>query len=424
MRQGVGSAVETSQQVAAGPISDIASAWRWAAIGAFAVFSVSNYLDRQLLAALAPTLQTEFGLSNAQYGALVSAFSLTYMLMAPLAGLLVDRIGLSAGITLAAVTWSLAGMTTGLVQGFRGLFACRLGLGLTQAAGIPCASKASATYLGASEFSLGNATNSFGITIGSVAAPLFAAALVPLYGWRATFIIAGLLGLAWIPVWWWVSRRVRPAAGERIAATIGAGVGDVLRDRRMWGVIAANILVMTLYSLWTNWTTIFFVEEHQLTAVEANRYFAWIPRIFATLGAFFGGWLAFRWIRAGRSPIPARLRVCRLAAPILLLTAAIPFISSTALATAGIALSFFWCMCLLINLHVIPIDLFGAGRAAFTASALTFSFALMQTIVSPAIGALIDGFGFGIVCVLLSVLPLAGVLVLGTLVPEEGAPLR
>ncbi|MBI4445591.1 MAG: MFS transporter, partial [Acidobacteria bacterium] len=83
--------------------------WRWVAIGIFAMSSSLNYLDRQLLAALAPTLQSEFGFSNAQYGALLSAFSIAYMLMSPLAGLFVDRVGLNVGIIIAASTWSLAG---------------------------------------------------------------------------------------------------------------------------------------------------------------------------------------------------------------------------------------------------------------------------------------------------------------------------
>jgi ACS family hexuronate transporter-like MFS transporter len=404
-------------RAAGDPSGGSAGRWRWVAIGVFAVSSVLNYLDRQLLAAVAPTLQSEFGLSNAEYGLLLSAFSVTYMLMAPVAGLLVDRVGLNAGIMIAAGAWSLAGAATGLVQTFRGLFACRLGLGLTQAAGIPCASKASATYLAPSEFSLGNATNSFGITIGSVAAPLAAAAFVPMYGWRAIFVAAGLLGLLWVPLWAMTARRVPPRA--ETATHAPAPVGNVLRDRRLWGVVAANILIMTLYSLWTNWTTIFFVEEHQLTAVEANQYYAWIPRVFATLGAFFGGWLALRWIGGGRDPVEARIRVARIAAPILLLTAVIPFMESAFLAAAAISFSFFWCMALLINLHVIPIDLFGAGRAAFTAATLTFSFALMQTVVSPVIGALIDAFGFGVVCIGMSVLPLAGVAVLKASIPRE-----
>lgn len=60
------------------------------------------------------------------------------------------------------------------------------------------------------------------------------------------------------------------------------------------------------------------------------------------------------------------------------------------------------------NLHVIPIDLFGVERAAFTSSVLTFAFALLQTVTAPAIGAFIDRFGFGALCAVLSVLPFVG----------------
>jgi predicted MFS family arabinose efflux permease len=90
-------------------------------------------------------------------------------------------------------------------------------------------------------------------------------------------------------------------------------------------------------------------------------------------------------------------------------TALVPFLPSTPLAVGGICLSFFGCMMIVINLHVIPIDLFGSKRAAFSASLLTASFALVQTFLSPAIGAIVDHYGFASVCVLLSVLALVGV---------------
>ena len=159
--------------------------WRWAAIGVFLFASTINYLDRQVLAALAPSLQAEFGFSNAQYGLLVSAFSLPYMLAAPLAGLFVDYVGLNVGVVIAATAWSLTGMSTGLARSFQGLLISRMGLGLSEGAGIPCASKANATYLEPRELGLGNAVQSIGITLGSIAAPLVVAMVLPGYGWRA-----------------------------------------------------------------------------------------------------------------------------------------------------------------------------------------------------------------------------------------------
>ena len=383
---------------------------RWLALGVFVLSSSLNYLDRLLLAALAPTIKNEFHLSNTGYGSVISAFSLVYAVVAPLAGWMVDRVGLNIGVTLAMGVWSLAGAATGLTRGFGGLLACRTALGAGEAAGIPCTAKANGMYLGAEDLAFGTALNQVGITIGSVAAPLMVAGLAPVYGWRFPFMLCGLLGFAWLPLWWFTSRRVPARATPSITAS--APIAKILRDPRMWGLIAANALVMTLYTLWSNWTTLYLVQERHLSEVVANRHFAWIPPLFATLGGFCGGWLAYRAIRRGDAVQSARMHICWISAIVLLVTALVPLAPTSALAAAAISASFFWCLCISTNLYAMPIDWYGAGRAAFGVSVITCSFGLMTAVISPAIGAVVDRFGFAPVCVTMAVLPLMGIAVL------------
>ena len=388
----------------------MASRLRWLVLSVFVLSTALNYLDRLLLAALAPTLKREFHLSNTQYGGVISVFSIVYALAAPVAGWFIDRVGLNVGITVSMAVWSLAGMRTGITQSFGGLLASRTFLGIGEAAGIPCAGKANSLYLQPRELALGTALNQVGITIGSIAAPLMVAAMAPVYGWRSVFVVCGALGFVWIPVWWTTAKRFPAEPADREFAR--GGIANILRDRRIWGLAAANALVMTLYTLWTNWTTVYFVEQHHLTELQANENFAWIPPVFATLGGFAGGWMAFRCIKSGRSEtdvLRARLRICWLAAAMLLLTAAAPLMPTPALAAALISFSFFWCLAISTNLYAMPIDFFGAGHAAFAVSILTASYGLMQTVLSPLIGARVDHFGFPMVCVVLSVMPLAGI---------------
>jgi ACS family hexuronate transporter-like MFS transporter len=391
----------------------MASRLRWLVLSVFVLSTALNYLDRLLLAALAPTLKSEFHLSNAQYGGVISVFSIVYALTAPVAGWFIDRVGLNAGITVSMAVWSAAGMATGWTRSFGGLLASRTVLGIGEAAGIPCAGKANGVYLQPREFAFGTALNQVGITIGSIAAPLMVAAMAPVYGWRSVFVVCGALGFVWIPMWWATTTRLPAKPTETV--TVRGGVGNILSDRRIWGLAAANALVMTLYTLWTNWTTVYFVEQHHLTEVQANEHFVWIPPVFATLGGFAGGWMAFRSIKSGRDGtdvLRARLRICWLAAGVLLLTAAVPLMPTPALAAALISFSFFWCLAISTNLYAMPIDFFGAGHAAFGVSILTASYGLMQTVLSPLIGAMVDHFGFSMVCVVLSVMPLAGIGVL------------
>jgi ACS family hexuronate transporter-like MFS transporter len=408
-------AVAEPPERTADPGAAAAIRWRWVAIAVFSLSAVLNYLDRQLLAAVAPSVMSEYGLTFADYGTLLAAFSMTYLLMAPLAGLIVDRIGLHVSSIVAVGLWSLTSIATGMTSTFGGILACRMGLGFSEAAGIPSSSKASATYLHSREQGLGIAVQSGGITVGTIAAPLLVAALAPSYGWRAVFVVCGIAGLLWLPLWWFTARRI-PARAAVSSAAETVSVAAVLRDPRLWGILAANALIMTIHSLWLNWTTVYLVQAHQLTQTDANRYFAWIPPIFATLGGLFGAWLTLRLTAAKLAPLKARLRVCTVVAPVLFVTAAVPLMQSPALAAFAISVSIFACMTMLNNLHIIPIDLFGSERAAFTSALLMASYALIQMVLSPAMGAVVDRYGFGVLCMTVSLCPIVGVVILRMIV--------
>jgi ACS family hexuronate transporter-like MFS transporter len=377
---------------------------RWLLLGVFVGSSVLNYLDRQVLAALAPLLRAELHLSNTDYGLILSAFSIVYAAASPLAGLFIDRVGLTYGIAVLVALWSAAGSFTGATQGFAGMLACRAVLGVAQSGGVPATGKAIRQYLDASERALGNAFSQFGLSVGAMLAPLVATWLALAYGWRWAFLVTGLLGFFWIPLWLVAARRIppqhaAPAAGWRGATT-------VLGDRRLWGFILANVLSMTVYSLWTNWTTVYLVDAHRLSLAQAARY-AWIPPLVSNLGGVLGGWLSLRLIRRGVEPIQARYRVCLMAAVAGLATAAIPLAPSPWAAIALVSFSFFTVAGFSVNLYTMPLDVFESSRAAFSISLLTAAYGGMQTVVSPLIGASIDRYGFQPACLAAAVAPLA-----------------
>src|SRR5262249_52687528 len=160
-----------------------------------------------------------------------------------------------------------------------------------------------------------------------------------------------------------------------------------------------NILVMTVYSLWTNWLTLFLVERHHLDPGDANTLFAWIPPVFGAAGGLFGGWLSLT---------RPKLRVMLYATIALIATALVPIMRSPSLATAMISFSFFACLAASANLYGLTQDLFGPQRAAFAVAAITMGFGLMQSAYLPLVGRMVDLYGFGPVCATASVLPLAG----------------
>jgi len=382
--------------------------FRWLVLAVFVLSTAINYLDRQTLATLAPLLRAEFHLSNAQYGLILTAFSITYAASAPFAGMVTDRIGLSRAISLAVGLWSCAGIATGFTRGLGGLVGCRAVLGMAEAGGIPAAGKAIHQFLKPSERALGNAVNQAGVSLGMILAPPVATYVAVRSGWRASFVVTGVLGLVWIPVWNWTASRARSATSAPIESDAGAAL---LRDRRLWAFVVANALSMVGYSLWSNWTTLYLVEGQHLTLVEAAWY-AWIPPVFAAAGGLAGGWISFRFVGRGVAPLSARFRVCLLASALSLATVLVPLTPTAAWASAAISLSVFAVSAFSVNMYTMPLDAFGGARAAFAVSILVGSYGAVQAVISPAFGRVIDLYGYAPLAILAAVTPFAACSVL------------
>jgi MFS transporter, ACS family, hexuronate transporter len=365
---------------------------RWVVMSVLVLSSALNYLDRQILAALAPLVRAEFHLTNADYGQLLAVFSITYAISSPLAGLLIDRAGLNRGVSTGVGLWSLAGIATGLTRSFTGLLGCRAVLGAAESAGVPCVAKALHRYLPAKERALGNALSQIGLSIGSILAPVIATWFALRYGWRSAFLFTGTLGFLWIPLWLWVSRKA-PEVEPGTASAARLALPSLLRDKSLWAFVAANVASMPVYTLWSNWTTLYFRDVHGLSLVEANTL-APIPNFFAYAGGLTGGWLSLHLIGRGMKPLEARRRACLASAVALLITAAVPVMPGPLWATLAISLSFFSITSWSVNLYTMPLDAFGGARAAFSVSLLTGAYGAMQALVSPLFGSIIDHHGY------------------------------
>src|ERR1035441_2151636 len=261
---------------------------------------------------------------------------------------------------------------------------------MSEAAGIPGAGKAIHSFLLPAERALGNAWNQAGVSLGLILAPPVATWIAMRYGWRQAFVMTGTLGLIWIPVWSLTARAAEPRAALAGPHEVHTS-GDVLRSPRLWRLLAANALNMSVYSLWTNWTTLYLVEKHRLALAEANWY-AVVPPAIAALGGFGGGWLSLVWMRAGWPAVAARTRVCLVGALLALPTALIPLLPTAGWTAAGISLGILAVSAVSVNMYTIPLDIFGGARAAFAISMLVASYGAAQALISPAIGAVVDGY--------------------------------
>jgi ACS family hexuronate transporter-like MFS transporter len=375
---------------------------RWGAVGVFALASTWNYLDRMILSFAAPRVIAEFHLTNTEYGWLTGAFGLAYALASPVTGWFLDRLGLEAGIAWAVAFWSVAAALCGWTRTFGQLVAARVLLGIGESAGIPAAGKLNTIYLEPENRALGAAVTQVGLTVGSVAAPLLIGVFV---GWRSPFFVCAALGLAWIPVWMLVRRRVRPY--DTVKPRRHPDGMLLLRDRRLVLLAGANMFCMVGYVLWSYWATVYLALSFHLTTAQANSY-AWFLPVASTLGAFAGGWMSRHLIARGSGAVRARVAIVGVSAFGCLIAVIAPLCGTPLTATLVASASYFWTTAGSVNLYTTPLDIWGGEQAGLAISALVFSYGLLQTGISPVIGSIVDHFGFAPVCWMIALPPLFG----------------
>jgi len=122
------------------------------------------------------------------------------------------------------------------------------------------------------------------------------------------------------------------------------------------------------------------------------------------------------------TPVAARKRTCLMAATCLLGTMAIPLLPTPALAAAGMSLSFFLVAAWSTNHYTLPIDIYGAERAAFGVGSLIFAYGAMQFVISSPLAKVVERYGFGPVCFTFSLLPLCSYAMVHWLIPDGTHP--
>jgi len=394
---------------------------RWVAITVFIFASVLNYLDRQILATMVDIWRTrpEFPFTYDDYGLLLAVFSMAYALSALFVGWFVDRVGLNRGAGFAVAVWAIASFGTGASHSVRELLVWRALLGISEASAIAAVTKAVAMYLLPQERAVGQAMSQLGLSLGAGIAPAFAVYFAYRYSWHWAFYAAGLLSLVWIPIWLATARSIPPAAAPRVDET-GQPTHSfgLLRDPKLWTLMIANMLGMTVYSLWANWAPTFLVRVHHLTPPQAS-HFTWMVPLAGYFGALLGGAISWRLVRSGRTPVAARKRASLISTLFVLATMAVPLLPNPALATAGMSFSFFWVCAWSVNHYTLPIDIYGAGRAAFGGASLVFAYGVMQSFISRPLAAVIEQYGFGMVCFAFAWLPIAGYLLVHLFIPDH-----
>ena len=175
--------------------------YRWLIVALLFFATTINYLDRQIIGLLKPTLEKEFSWSETDFAYIVMAFTAAYAVGLLFFGWLIDKIGTKAGYSWSVIIWSLSGMAHALARSVSGFSIARIGLGIGEAGNFPAAMKAVAEWFPRKERALATGIFNAGTSVGVVMALLITPWILVNYGWQEVFWITGALGFVWLVFW-------------------------------------------------------------------------------------------------------------------------------------------------------------------------------------------------------------------------------
>jgi MFS transporter, ACS family, hexuronate transporter len=321
-----------------------------------------NFIDRQVVSVLAPTLRDEFHLSNSHYAAIVNAFLVTYAVSYSFAGWVLDRLGVGRGLTLAISWWSGAGMLTSLAGGPLSLGFFRSLLAVGEGGAWPAFAKAVALWVPPEARTLAIGICNSGSSLGSMLAPFIVGGVTLRFGWRAAFVVTGALGFFWVAAFAWF-RHSHPemaraeAAMRSIPAPRGLSWGKLVRYRQTWAVFFCRFFADNVWYFYVFWIPE-FLTRHRGLDLKAMAAVAWIPFLVADVANFASGYLTLRLQRAGWSVNRTRktlMAISALLTPIGILGA---FAESLFWTMTLISLAIFFWMFWSVSVHSLAGDYF------------------------------------------------------------------
>jgi ACS family hexuronate transporter-like MFS transporter len=291
---------------------------RWTICAMLFVATTINYMDRQVLSILKPTLQHSIGLSEQGYGDIVAIFQVAYAVGLLGAGRMIDKLGSRVGYSLIMAVWSLAALAHAAVSTVFGFGVARVALGLGEAGNFPAAIKTVADWFPKRERSLATGIFNSGATAGAIICPLTIPWITIHYGWHAAFLFTGLLGLPWV-IWWFFYYRkpsdhptltgeeMRHIYEDNADQMAGASIPwfKLLTYPQTWGICLGKGLTDPIW-----WFYLFWIPGYLDTKFHVDLKNLGLPIIVvyiaSTIGGIVGGWLPAAFERLGMMGAKAR----------------------------------------------------------------------------------------------------------------------
>jgi MFS transporter, ACS family, hexuronate transporter len=407
---------------------------RWWIIGLIMVGTIFNYLARSSLSIAAPTLVQTLHMSTQQYSYIVTAFQACYAIAQPIAGFVVDSLGVKIGFAIFAFAWAVSNMLHGFATSWPALAVFRGMLGASEAAIFPAGMKAISQWFPAKERSVATGWLNTGTSIGAMIAPALVVWCILKFNWQFAFVLTGGTALIWVALWlvFFRSPADHPRLSTEEAEYIRAGQTpeqqatvakpswkEVLKQRRFWGIGIPRMLAEPAWQTFGAWIPLYMVTVRHMDLKEIAM-FAWLPFLAADLGCLVGGYLAPLFIRwFGCSLITSRKLVIATGAFLMIGPACVGLAASPYAAIALFCVGTFAHQTISGSLFTLASDVFGQHEVA-TATGLSGMFGYLgATVFSLIVGALAGTIGYNPLFVCLMLFDVVGAIVAWRLVSDQ-----
>lgn len=294
--------------------------YRWTIATLLFFATTINYIDRQAIGLLKPTLEKYFNWNEKDYGYIVITFQASYAFGLLLFGRWIDKIGSKLGYAVSVIIWSIAAMAHALAKTALGFAAARGGLGFGESGNFPAAIRSVAEWFPKKERALATGFFNAGTNIGAVVAPLLIPWILSKYGWQPVFVITGFLGLIWLVPWW----RMYDAPGkikklsqqelEYIQSDADEKEDDnakpvawksLFRYRQTWAFIMGKFLTDPIWWFFLLWLPDYFSGTFNLDLKKPGWPLV-IVYTATSVGSLGGGYLSSWMIKKGWPVYKAR----------------------------------------------------------------------------------------------------------------------
>src|SRR6266576_1935562 len=272
--------------------------YRWTICALLFMVTTVNYVDRQVLGILAPTLQREMSWSEAQYGDVVSWFSLVYAFGFLFAGRWLDRVGVRRGFATAVVVWSLAAIGHAFARTTAAFSAARALLGLGESANFPGAIKTVAEWFPKEERALATGIFNAGTNTGAIVTPLLVPWIALTWGWRWAFIATGSIGFLWLFLWLALYRPPSTDAQPGDPEEARVPWVRLLGVRQTWAIVVGKLMADPIWWFYLYWLPKFLDAKYGIKLAQVALPLI-VVYLVADVGSIAGGWLSSRLITRG-----------------------------------------------------------------------------------------------------------------------------